>query len=59
MIWVDKVHHQKAHQILYKKKCIVNLSKFFLGIAKILQEYYFNRYTIRCSSFFGFNELSY
>ena len=38
-IWVDKVHHGKAHKILYKKMCIVNLYKFFLGIAKILQDY--------------------
>ena len=25
-MWVDKINHQKAHKILYKKKYIVNLS---------------------------------
>ena len=38
-IWVVKVHHLKAHKIHTRKKCVVNLSKFFLGIAKILQDY--------------------
>ena len=38
-IWIDKVHHRKVHKILYKKNCIVNLSKFFLDIAKIVQDY--------------------
>ena len=30
-IETDKVYHRKAHKILFKKKKIVNLSKFFLG----------------------------
>ena len=35
--WIDKVHHRIDHKILYKEKCIVNLSKFFVDIAKIVQ----------------------
>ena len=38
-IEIDKVHHRKSHEILYMKNCKVNLSKFFLGTAKILQNY--------------------
>ena len=30
-IETDKVYHQEAYKILFKKKFIVNLSKFFLG----------------------------
>ena len=36
---IDKVHHWKAHGILYKNDYIVNLTEFFLATIKILQDH--------------------